>query len=180
MPYMCASYVCLICVPYMYAVYVCRICVRHRAHRRHHLLVCVPYVCAIHACRICISYMYAVYVYRIYRICSHTCMPYVYVAVCHACMWPFALYLCHAYVCHTYVCLTPYEYEHRCAEALSSTPGMPLARGVIGRLSHVHRSTAQTCQLLRIKALCVCVRSVCVCVIVCVCVRSVCVVCVCV
>ena len=40
----------------------------------------------------------------------------------------------------------------RCAEAQPHTPGIPLARGIIGRLSHMHRSSAETCNLLRIKA----------------------------
>jgi len=53
-PYMCALYVCLICVPYMCALYVCLICVSHVCA----LHVCLPrrcpYVCALYVCLICV------------------------------------------------------------------------------------------------------------------------------
>ena len=40
----------------------------------------------------------------------------------------------------------------RCADSVASIPGMPLVGGVVGRLSHTHRSSQETCNLLRIKA----------------------------
>ena len=45
MPYMYASYVCLMCMPYMYALYVCLICMPGLI-----IISIGAYICALHAC----------------------------------------------------------------------------------------------------------------------------------
>ena len=60
MPYVCALYVCLICVSYMYALYVCLICTT-RAPRggqgkyaqARMPYMCMPYTYALYVCLIC-------------------------------------------------------------------------------------------------------------------------------
>ena len=86
-PYMCALYVCLICVPYMCVSCVCLTCVPSTPVSLCVCLICVPYMCAFHTgvlvcalcvCLICVPYMCALYVCRMY-------VPYVNACECLTC-----------------------------------------------------------------------------------------------
>jgi hypothetical protein len=91
-PYMCALYVCLICVPYMCALYVCLMCVPYMCAFHAGVLMCVPYMCALYVCLphrcpcvclMCVPYMCALYVCLV-------CVPHVR-ALCE-CLWMSYMY----------------------------------------------------------------------------------------